>query len=240
MRKKRLLASLLTLLMLFTLFPAVAVTASAESEGQIEAIPADEASEGTITSEAASVEAEPNEDGTYPLWVYGVQVTDANAGDVLGDGAVSFDASTNALSFAAAPTATGTYNDAVIYANTGDLIISTPDKGLSIRTGSAFGIYVQDGALTINGRLSVTLTGDSGDTCIYAENGLNATGSLEIDCYDISGSYGIKTMGPVSITSDLIYLDSGHCGLYCGSGDVVITGMAACGNATAGATDSLC
>ncbi len=243
MRTKKILASLLALMMLFSLMPGFALAEGEEEE--IEPVLVEEEEAPALEAEEPEAIPEPEDEPedepvAYDLWVCGVQVTDANAGDVLGDGSVSFDASANALSFTAAPTATGTYNDAVIYANIGDLAISTPDKGLSIRTGSAFGVYVEDGTLTVTGKLSVTLTGDSGDTCIYAENGLNAIGSLDINCYDISGSYGIKTMGPVSITSDLIYLYAGHCGLYCGSGDVVVTGMAACGNATAGATDSLC
>ena len=107
------------------------------------------------------------------LWVGGTRVTAENAGNVLGDGKVSYNAATHTL----------TLNGATITAGYADY-------------GSYYGIYAEgDLNLVLEGKNSITLAGSSGGydyICgVYNDNGnLNITGSSASDqlTVAISGS----------------------------------------------------
>ena len=98
-----------------------------------------------------------------------------------------------------------------------------------------FGVYVPNGTVTNNGDLDVDLANNStsatslrdADSCIYAEYGLTSNGKLSVSSYYVNNGYGIKVMnGPVTINGETTYIKSEHTGIYCGNGDVTITGLA--------------
>ena len=157
--------------------------------------------------------------GEVPLWVFGVQVTEANAANVLGDGKVSYDIETNTLSFTAKPSLSGVHEGALIYASTETpLTINMPAK-------------------------SFYLMSDEAEVCIYTENGLIVNGDLNIEFYENEDSFGVKSMkGPVTITGNA-EIWAKETGIYCGQGDVTIsgTGYFACDSeATLGFCPSSC
>ena len=167
------------------------------------------------------------------VWVGGVEITEDNASDVLGDGKVSYDFETNTLSFAAQkPTFSGLHNDAVIDAENIDLTIEAPN-GLSFMNKTAkIGINVQGGALTVNGNLSIDLRASSVTACIYDDFGLTVNGNLTLSDYGCEGAFGVKSMnGPVTVngTTDIMAQETG---IYCGKGDVTVTGGDYCYFAT--------
>ena len=139
-------------------------------------------------------------DGTYALWVGSTQVTDANASNLCG-GKASYDAATNTLTFTAKPTISGTHEGAMIYAATDTpLTINMPSASFSLST--------------------------NGEVGIYTEKGLVVNGTLDLDLYGNEDSYGVKSMnGPVTINGEAIIFVT-ETGIYCGKGDVTITGSA--------------
>ena len=134
------------------------------------------------------------------VWVGGVEITEDNASDVLGDGKVSYDFESNTLSFTASPKFSGVHEGALIYASTETpLTINMPAK-------SFYFMY------------------DDAEVCIYTESGLIVNGDLKTDLYDVDGSFGVKSMnGPVTITG-VADITANETGIYCGNGDVTIGG----------------
>ena len=89
-----------------------------------------------------------------------------------------------------------------------------------------FGVYVPNGTVTNTGDLNADLRGATADSSIYAENGFTSNGKLKVNSYDCDGGYGIKVMnGPVTINGEVTYISAEHTGIYCGNGDVTITGV---------------
>ena len=94
---------------------------------------------------------------SYNLWIAGTQVTDNNRSDILGDGTVTYNSSTNML----------TFNNATI--NVADYCVKNYKDGLTIRfigtnsltaTNKKVAIYSDtEGELTLTGSGSVTLNG---------------------------------------------------------------------------------
>ena len=104
----------------------------------------------------------------------------------------------------------------------GDL---TVNGSLNVMPDSATeGIHVSGGALTLDGKLNVRLS-ESGETAIYAEKGIRATGTLDADAYKGEEGIGIRTEGPITVDGN-VNAAGQRAGIYCGSGDVVITGIA--------------
>ena len=173
---------------------------------------------------APGTEDPADEAGDPDLWVCGVQVTEANASNVLGDGKVSFNFETNTLTFTAKPTKNTLHNSTIIWAENMDLTIVTPSAGLNLSNYNADrGISVTGGSLTVNGNISVSSSFD-GTACIYTEEGLTVNGNLSVDCYDMEGSaFGVLSMGPVTVTGASEFLTA-ETGIYCGSGDVTLQG----------------
>lgn len=114
---------------------------------------------------------------TYPVWVGTTQVTDANKGDVLGDGTVTYEPGegTGTLNFASGTTTiNGMYNAAKIYADGINLTIDAP-KGLFIEN-FVYGIYMSgaNSELTVNG----DLTFKTSQNPIYSSSRININGNL--------------------------------------------------------------
>ena len=114
---------------------------------------------------------------TYPVWVGDTQVTDANKGDVLGDGTVTYEPGegTGTLTFSSGTTTiNGMYNAAKIYADGINLTIDAP-KGLFIEN-NVYGIYMSgaNSELTVNG----DLTFKTSQNPIYNSSRININGNL--------------------------------------------------------------
>ena len=190
MQKKRFLASLLVLLMLFTLVPTLALAEGDEDEGEIaivETEPEELAPEAAEEPEALP-EPEPEADEPeadpveYDLWVCGVQVTDSNKNNIVAG--VSFNPTTSTLSVngnsANSFTNPELTNGAVIYSELPELIISST-TGMNMTSDTAEKlIYVNGGNLTLKaGTSSVqTLSSESAYYGILVEEG-----NLTVDCY---------------------------------------------------------
>lgn len=218
MGMKRFLASLLALLMLFSLIQVFALAEGEEDAGQIALVETDPETEPETEPEADE------EDAPTGLWIGGVEVTETNASNILGDGNVSFDFDTNTLSFAAkAPRLSGIYDNSLIYANLGDLTIKAP-KGLSLSSDeAAFGIKVVGGALTVGGNLTVMLDSSDTEACVYADQGLTANGNVDLEATTGMSYYGIgidAPNGPVTVEGEVFAAT--ETGISCGGGDVTI------------------
>ena len=92
----------------------------------------------------------------YDLWVQGIQVSDRNAADILGDGTVTYDAATNTLylnnaTIGGAEAGIKAVGDLNLHI-TGSNSITTVES----ETG-AHGIYTDNGALTIDGTGSLSI-----------------------------------------------------------------------------------
>ena len=161
------------------------------------------------------------------LWLGETAVTAGNADSPLSDGSARFDPSTNTLTFTKAPTITGLHDGAIIDApNLETLTIVTPASGLSISSKTAArGISVGSGALTVNGSLTVSLSGSSGDACVYTGLGLSVNGDVDLDCYSAEDCYGVKAInGPVTITG-FAFVMAQKVGIYSGSGDIELSDL---------------
>lgn len=111
----------------------------------------------------------------------------------------------------------------------GALNIELPeDYRLNLYSESATkGIKVTGGELRVTGKLKVRLS-ESGETAIYAEKGLTATGTLDADAYENEEGIGIRTEGPITVDGN-VNAAGQRAGIYCGSGDVSVTGIAGLG-----------
>jgi len=112
--------------------------------------------EGTLTANA--------ETHAYELWLFGKQVTSDNASDILGDGAASYNASTNTL----------TIKKDMIGE---DYILKNEIKGLTVKTTKALtlqsenyaGLYfIKDATVQTNGKLTIKV--DSGCYAIFCNS----------------------------------------------------------------------
>ncbi len=217
MKHKRCLSLLLVFSMLFCL---TAVTAFAEDPDE-DLIAIVEEPEEIETISAPVTAGEPE------LWVCGVQVTEANASNILGDGKVSFDAATNTLTFTGTPATSG---KTLINAANMNLTVELPSGGLNVYCGEvAEGIYVTGGTLTINGDLDIVVEGDE-VTAIHVDRDLTMNGNLSGSAsnYMPNGgkNYGIKSeSGSVTITGNY-YMYADYMSLFCANGNVTVGGNA--------------
>ena len=123
---------------------------------------------------------------TYQLWVGGVQVTEANLDDVLGDGKVSFDPEGCVLNLNGVTSIPNVCDSqrALIYANRMNLTVTGSGD---LTTGQMFmnGIYVNTGSLTLDGNFSVSGSQGNG---FYASKDLIITGgtiTAQVQSYGI-------------------------------------------------------
>ena len=124
---------------------------------------------------------------TYQLWVGGVQVTDANRNDVLGDGKVSFDPENCVLNLDGVTMLPGINSSqrSMIYANRMNLTVTGSGD---LTSGQMFsnGIYVNIGSLTLDGDFSVT--GSQGNGFYASKDILITGGAITAQ----AKSYGIR------------------------------------------------
>jgi len=137
----------------------------------------------------------------YPLWVRGTLVMDANKGDVLGDGKVSYDPEAGTLKLDGANITADPdhqYKDSAIYyeGKDKDLTINAAKASTVTATGDdGHGIYTVHKNLIFNGTLNVT-GGYDGVDCngndITVNGKLTASGS-EIGIYLDSGDITVNS-----------------------------------------------
>ena len=133
---------------------------------------------------------------SYELWIAGTQVTSANADDVLGDGKVSYDATSNTLSLngasitnAGADLAVTAYNNrGVVYAGSEHLTVTLTGDNTITATNVTDG-YDVDGFYSSISGTKVTFDG-TGSLAIYADS---TTG--------MSNSAGVYLSGPSEIAA---------------------------------------
>ena len=87
----------------------------------------------------------------YDLWVAGVRVTSANAGNILGDGTARFDEETATLVLNGFHAQGTTYAGAMIRATDMDLTVT----GDGVVEGESRGIFVDGGTLTLGGNFTI-------------------------------------------------------------------------------------
>ncbi len=192
---KRILSLLLVAAMILTLGPTGFAVDLDEEIAIVEP-------EEDIALEQSVDEIQETEEG-QSLWVGGVEVTEANASDILGDGKASYDFATNTLTFTAAVTFSGVHEGAIIYADT-----ATP---LTIVMPSGY----------------FDISNNDAEVGIYTENGLIVNGDLTMDVCENEDGIGVKSMnGPVTVNGS-VDIWSKETGIYCGKGDVTISGGAA-------------
>lgn len=167
---------------------------------------------------------------SYQIWVDGIQVTNLNEGNVLGDGTVQYDSYNQTLILnginlvydSSDPVVGSSYNPAAIYASgnlTIELAAGTTNTIINQLSSSSWncGIYMSSGNLTITGTGALTVTGGTG----YTSHGISVGGQLIIE----NG-----TVTAVGRTAQ------GVSGIYASSGITINGGTvtATAGEATAG------
>ena len=153
----------------------------------------------------------------YDLWVGGVQVTEGNAGDILGDGSAWFEGTaaggTLALSNAVVTNAvafqSGTAWTAGIYAGNGfDLAISL--KG-SNRVDNA-----KEGGSGIRAKGNLSVVGEGTLTVESLDSGMEAGGNLRIEGATVaaSGSYGLCSPRNIVLSNATVSATGANYGIY--------------------------
>ena len=186
---------------------------------------------------------------TYPVWVAGIQATETNKDDMLGDGKVSFDPASNTLTLnGAAINTDGMHaSGAAIVSESIDLTVkgtfTTSSTGYGIRvvkgTGTGCNLTLDgvtatltaidtgiaaDGNVTINGgTVSVTSTSSYGDA-ISTQNITISDGTVTAT----GGKNGIHANGSViisggTVTAEAMKGDEGT-GIFSENGEITITG----------------
>lgn len=151
----------------------------------------------------------------YPVWVQGIQATDSNKDDVLGDGKVSFDPSTNTLTLSGASISDTTEKPA-IYTLDADLLI-TGSATISVANGHS-GIMIDKdessgGTLSLeNAQLTISGESEGYQDAIEAYN----TISIENSTVKITGFYGgIRTNdGDLTISGSTVNAASSSYGFH--------------------------
>lgn len=158
---------------------------------------------------------------TYDLWVGGTQVTEANKGDILGDGKAKYDPDTKTLTLTG-NTLTNVYNDALIYVKDMELIINAP-SGLTLDNTANDGpaIYAYGSHdLTVNG--NVDLKADAAPAIVCGKN-LTINGNAKANSVS---SAVLTASGSVTINGNAtINSGSSAPGIYADA-DIVLNGSA--------------
>ena len=169
------------------------------------------------------------------LYIYGIEVTDSNKGDILGDGSLKYDSASSTLTFVKSRDVidkTDNYSpimfsgDTLTISGTGSFI-SEKNYGmimagnLVIPEGSDIKIEGKDsgllnlgGNLTVNGKLTLNQTDTSSDSGVA---GL-VSGNITVDGADASltgkGYNGIVCDGAFSINSGYFYVETKDIGAF--------------------------
>ncbi len=138
----------------------------------------------------------------YPVWVGGIQVTDANKDDILGDGTASFDPDTGTLTLNGLTVGDGGHASGASIVSSGiDLTVT----GSAVLSGAGYGILVLEdsdggGKLTLD-NASVTYAVTDG-----SEAGIEADGDITVS----GGQIDISSAGPgIYSNNGSITIDSG-------------------------------
>ncbi len=194
----------------------------------------------TETIPVITPEPEPANDG---LWVDGVQVTNENAADVLGDGTVTYDAASGTLTLNNAKLTKHRTGDDYIYDGVIDAagnlnIVLIGENSITTPDGSEYadGIDVGDGNLTITGKgegAKLTIDALKGNNGIYNDgirdenHNLIEGGNTTIkDCeLIITADYeAIDPSGTLNIENSTLNLNSETAETIDVSKDITITG----------------
>ncbi len=163
-----------------------------------------------------AADTEPSAEATaYPVWVADTQVTDANMGDVLDDGTVSYDPSRNTLIL----------NGAVISGTKVNYGIRSTEKLIISGVGSVIGnhgIYMESGDLTIDG--DVELINATGYYGIFANAG-SITITEHASVGAVSAVQTIRAKGDIVIDGTVGKLTAtGNSGIFTSEGNIIIRG----------------
>ena len=124
---------------------------------------------------------------TYNIWVGGTQITSANVNDVLGDGTVSYNSTTNTLTLDNAYYSGEGYESSAIYATCDLNIVVTGTNSLA---ANGFGIYT-GGSLTVTGSGSNPELNVSAASTGYAIKAAGSSASFDGITMALTGDRGI-------------------------------------------------
>ena len=147
----------------------------------------------------------------YDLYVGGIQVTSQNAGNVLGDGKVSYDAAANTLTFkdAVIDKFNKDSSDSLIY-TTKDLTIKGKASLINEEAVGGIAIANMEAKLKIEADLNIQVK--TGGIAAIAKEVEIAGGSIDIKTSDAE-SYGIMSTGSVVIENGKVKVDSKLAGI---------------------------
>lgn len=175
---------------------------------------------------------------TYEVEIAGTPVTSDNAEDVLGDGAVSYDAASNTLTIKGNVAATDTI---AVFASTDADFKVVVEDGVAIASEEMSGIaYMGEGVLSVVGGSIAIEAGGHGilgqyDVFVdcesleisagaWCQGVYSPEGSLEIEAEDVfieADGYGVAASGDVFIRCDSLEVASkGGCGIYSETGAI--------------------
>ena len=166
----------------------------------------------------------------YPLWVGGVQVTDANKGDILGDGTASFDPDSNTLTLTnanitAASTNThssGVTSSNVVYARGLDLTVSLSGDNTLGDDSADHAIMSDEGSLAIMGSGSLTAVSGNNTAIHSTDYSISIAGSTVTATS--SGVDGIFADRSVTITDSTVTASGSRYGICAVMSSITISG----------------
>lgn len=142
---------------------------------------------------------------SYNVWVGGTQITSANVNDVLGNGTVSYNSTTNTLTLDNAYYSGEGYESSAIYA-TGDLnIVVTGTNSLTSTAANGFGIYT-GGSLTVTGSGSDPTLNVTAASTGFAIKAAGSSASFDGITMALAGNRGIVVNE--NNTSDAISIEN--------------------------------
>ncbi len=153
------------------------------------------------------------EEVKYDVWVGGVQVTSQNAGNVLGDGKVSYDVASNTLTFkdAVVNKYSKDSGNSIIY-TTKDLTIKGKASLVNADAEGGIAITNQEAKLKIEADLDIQTK--LGGIVAFAKEVDITSGNIGIKVSDAE-SYGIMSSGSLVIENGNVAVNAKMAGIYC-------------------------
>ena len=163
----------------------------------------------------------------FPLKVEGVQVTDANAANVLGDQNVSYEASTHTLTLTNAALDDATSGAEPIIQSTGSQplkIVLVGSSSITQSTCSKLVTRASGLAISGNGSLVATLKSGNPTTCFSATGDITVTdATLELNASGSVSSHGLKSTGDIDLSNAILRGNVGEM-LYTPNGTATLSG----------------